>query len=318
MAADFSQLPDMPRTSRNGGYVAVCTLLLLVTALTSSWSKTALREEHRTIASQVERPPLYLPSANHIKLATLGFNNFASDILWFNTINYFGKQLRGSKDYRWLGNMCDLVTRLDPKKGFAYEFCSNMLAWEAHDYKQSISLLDRAVLELPTEWRYHYLRGFTNWYFLDRRDLARDDLVRASKLPAAPAFLASLAGRLMVDGNDVDSAVAFLKDTLSHASDDNARKVLTEKLQRAQISQDLRNLNKLTERYQKEHGQFPGTLEDLVTAQMLRYVPREPFGGRYVLEPQTGKVTNSSGEKGLEFFGKTKETGIYNMENRER
>ncbi len=305
---------------KHRGSVAVCLCIVLAGAVLQYLARNSVRDIAR--ANQIklnesssERPPLYLPESRYVRFVTLGFNNVVSDVLWFNTINYFGTQLRGKRDYRWLGQMCNLVTKLDKNKGHVYEFCSNMLAWEAKDFQGAIKLLDRAVLSHPNVWRYRYLRGFNYWYFLSRNDLALSDLQTASKLPNAPTFLASLASRLMVDQHTPEAALAFLGDLIKNSNDDMAKKVLEEKYKRGLISRDLKNLARAVETYEKQFGKKPVLLSELVSAGLIKAIPAEPFGGEYILDGLTGKITNSSGEKGLEFFGKTKDTGIFGMEN---
>lgn len=291
------------------------TLLLLFASLSSS---IVVRENLRILQLAApgvqDQTPLYLPDARYTRLVTLGFNNLSSDLFWFITINYFGKQVRGERDYRWLSEMCDLVVNLDPGKNFTYEFCGNMLSWEAGEFQKSIDLFSKAITQFPETWRFYYLRGFSYWYFLHDKEHARIDLELASRLPQAPQFLSSLAARLMVDADNPALALSFLEDLRRNATDDNAKTILNERIKRATLSRDLRALNALLQRYLQEQGGVPSSLDDLVKKHYLKFIPEEPFGGKYVLDSSSGKVLNSSGEVGLEFFGKTKDTGIYNME----
>lgn len=304
------------------GIVSLGLLSVTTTALTlaslgfciQSSARKELQVISETTKLRHDNPPIYLPAARTVKLVTLGYNNLASNILWFNTINYFGKQLRSTHDYRWLEEMCLLVTTLDPRKAHVFEFCSNMLSWEAKEFDKSIAMLDRAITAMPERWRFWYLRGFSYWYFKDRKDLAQQDLVHASKLPGAPSFLATLAARLKVDSGSPEAAIAFLNEIYNNTTDENARKVLADKLQRGYLSRDLRILQRLVDNYREQHGSLPKKLEDALPPG--KSPPPEPFGGRYLLDTASGKVTTSSGEIGLEFMGRNKDSGIFGMENR--
>ena len=260
--------------------------------------------------ANIDRPPLYLPEVKYVKLVTLGYNNLASDILWFNTLNYFGKELTASRDYRWLGQMCELVTELDPKALHVYEFCSTLLSWVAKDPALSTKLLNSAIAAKPEAWRMYYLRGFNRWYFDEDFEAAREDFILASKLPQAPEFLASLASRLLIKTKSSDSAVKFLKEMEDRTNNEAVRKAIQEKRKEALISQHLEFLREGIRRYRERYGHTPQSLEKLVSDHIITHLPEEPFGGSYALA-EDGEPTTTSGHKGLEFQGKTAKTGVF-------
>lgn len=286
-------------------------IIIVVGTVCLNWSRAELRSKKLTHSwNQEAAPPLYLPSVRHVKLVTLGFDHFFGDILWFSTINYFGKHFEQDKDYRWLGHMCELVTSLDPKARHVYEFCATMLSWVSWEAEKSTALLSKAIKAEPSYWRYWYLRGFNYWYFLNRRDLAEKDLTVAATLPGAPPFLASLASRLMVSKDEVTAAISFLKDLIANTQDENARKALEEKLKEAYISRDIRILRGMIAQYENDYGRKATSLKQLVEAKMLKAMPLDPFGAPYFIDQQSGAIKTRSGKKGLEFFGKTSDTGV--------
>lgn len=274
----------------------------------AGYSKGVLR--HSAAEIPPRDAPLYLPSAEYVKLITLGYNGFASDVLWFKTISFFGKHYRGDHEYRWFYEMCDLVTSLDPNASHVYEFCGTLLSWIANHPEDSRTILSKGVTALPDNWRIRYLRGFNAWYFLNRRDLAQQDLADAAQLPDAPPFLASLASRLMTDQSGPDTAVAFLSDMLRRSTDQSVRDALSDRLKRALLSRDLQLLQRASAEYVRQTGKAPATPDDLVAGGILKGIPPEPFGGYYYFEQPAGEPKTSSGERGLEFFGKTADTGL--------
>ena len=208
-------------------------------------TRSALKQSKSQMqAALPEQSPLYLPEAKKVRTVTLGFDQLASDILWFQTLNYFGKQIERKRDIPWLAHMCDLVTDLDRKAKHAFEFCSTLLSWVAKDPNTSVRLLDRAIDEDPNYWRYYYIRGFTHWYFLDDRKKAAKDLSKAAGLPDAPLFLSSLAGRMLASDDSPATAIRFLKNLIEQNKDPHAKTVLHEKLKLAYVSRDLKALQK--------------------------------------------------------------------------
>lgn len=197
----------------------------------------ALNQESRNSLDTEEQ--LYLPNGKGLRLISLGYHNFLADILWFNTINYFGKHYASDHDYRWLTHMCDLVTNLDPRAMHVYEFGALMLAWEANDPIQANLILTKAINtpELgihPKLWKMYYLRGFNYTFFFNDSEKAAADFAAGSKLPNADVIMKRLASKkLLTLGKDPDRAVAFLREALDTTTDPMARKALERRLQEA-------------------------------------------------------------------------------------
>ncbi len=278
-------------------------LILVVSSLSAHAAQVRIAEFKRE-RSNLDRPPLYLPEVKYVKLVTLGYNGLASDILWFNTLNYFGKQLIAGRDYEWLGQMCELVTELDPKKLYAYEFCATLLSWVAHRYELSNELLSHGINANPDYWRLYYLRGFNRWYFDEDFERAREDFTHASTLPEAPQFLASLASRLLVKTKSPESAVHFLEEMLKRTNNESVKQALDLKRREALIAQHLEFLREAIRRYTDVNGHSPKTLEELVAGNIITKIPIEPFDGNYLLN-ESGEPISSSGNTGLDFKGKT-------------
>ena len=247
-------------------------------------------------ATVQELPPIYLPEIETVRLVTLGFDPFFSDLIWFSTINYFGKQFRGDGDYQWLKKRCDLVLKLQPKASERFDFCATLLAWVVKDVEASNDILKQAVQAYPDNWRFYYLRGFNYWYFQGKEKEGAAELTHAAELPEAPEMLPSLAARLL--RSDPGAAVQFLKDSLKRTTDSAAREALSERLKQAQLTFDLVKLTSLVADFQNKYEKAPTNLEDLRDAGLLKFIPHDPFGGDYLL--QDGVVVSTSGKKGLE------------------
>jgi len=296
--------------------VLLITSILLGSGASLSYSKNWLRENTKASVDANSDTPLYLPETGYVELVTMGFNNLIADILWFNTINYFGKQFQqGGKDYKWLAHMCDLVTDLDSRREVEYEFCANMIAWEAKDFNKAQKVLTRAIENHPKAWRFYYLRGFNSWYFLLDKKAARDDLQIAARLPNAPQFLASLASSLMVETEDAKTAIKFLGELYHSAKDANEKAALAQNIKRAQLGIDIAALQKAREQFNLKYNKDITSLSDLVNAGIITSIPKDPFGGNYVYAPEWKEIASTSGERPLKFHGKDKTSGIFSQEN---
>jgi hypothetical protein len=100
---------------------------------------------------------------------------------------------------------------------------------------------------------------------------------------------------------------------IKNSSDARAKDALTEKLKHARISVDKKYLLKAMDAYQKRTGEKITDLTKLIESKIIKGNLQDPFGGNYFLDAN-GDIQTSSGEKGLEFKGKTARTGIAKKE----
>lgn len=293
---------------------AVICLALLTAGFSVSYARGSIQEIQQ--AHTQERPPLYLPEANKVRLITLGFDRFAANLLWFNTLNYFGKQLDAQADYTWLGHMCELVTDLDPKNHPVMEFCATMLSWVAQQPEVSSKLLRKAISFEPNYWRYQYLLGFNYWYFHEQKDKAQKTLQQAALIKGAPMFLANLAARLSADSDNPQLALSFLDDLLRRTTDQHARRALIEKRKLAEVTRDIAVLNSLIEKYENATNTRVNDFSQLISAGMLKELPKDPYAEVYQLDADTREITSHRGKRGLFFSGRTATTGLAHFEKR--
>jgi hypothetical protein len=185
---------------------------LLLFIISSAISQTAVLDltEKRVQESSKSKihEELYLPSGDGLSLFSLGFKNVMADVLWFRTINYFGREFAGDQDYRFLIHYVNLVVDLNPRMDFVYQFGSMMFAWELKDPKQSIALLTKGIYALPENWLLRYYRGFMYFYFFKDNDKAIEDFKIAALNINAHPMIARLAEKL-----DRESALETLSET---------------------------------------------------------------------------------------------------------
>jgi len=67
------------------------------------------------------------------------------------------------------------------------------------------------------------------------------------------------------------------------------------------VERDLQALERAVKRYREERGTVPAELSDIVRAGILRGIPEEPNGGRYLMEPG-GKVRSDRVSQRLRVF----------------
>lgn len=205
-------------------------LIITISALLVSFSFQELRELHHLNQRQLSDEPIYLPKKSSLKALSLGYENTLSHILWFQTINYFGKHYRGDKVYTWLEHMCSLSTAINENSKHIYEFCALMLSWEADKPKEAEAFLDNFIANYPNIWRPYYLQGMNAAIFLHDGNKAKEMFVKAANTEGAPVFLARLAAKKMGELEDPALAIAFLKSMIIQTKDESQVSALKHRL----------------------------------------------------------------------------------------
>ncbi len=274
---------------------AGCLLIAAMLALTvhSQRGLAVIQKSASTHTSEA----LYLPNENAVKFISFRYEKVLANYLWFRTINYFGKHYASDQHYQWLYHMCDLVTTLDPRARHVYEFCGSMLAWEVNAPAEARTLLTKAVEHDPDYWKFPYLRGFVSLYFLNDPESAKDDFMRASKLPGVHPMVVGLAAKTVALQDDPGQAIAFLENILKTTDDQFARKVLIDRLRELSYERDLRRLEGALERFRAARGENPPSIEALAPFLDAEVSLSDPYGGRYTLDG--GAIKSTSNHKRL-------------------
>lgn len=249
----------------------------------------------RVDADQAEL--VYLPKAQYLRLMSLGYDNVLADVLWFRTINYFGKHYRGDRLYPWLAHMCDLVTDLDPRAEHVYRFAATILPWEADQADAGIRLLEKGVKALPNSWLLHYWLGFSYYFFKDDFESATKYLRIAAQLPGAHPSVARLAARLASQHYGPETTMRFLSEIRNNAYSEEMRQVINENMREARLASHLEQLDAAIAYYKRRNGSPPPDIRALLDAGLITHVPEDPFGGVYEIDAENGKARSSTGHQ---------------------
>ena len=247
---------------------------------------------------------LYLPDGEYLKIASLGYRELIADLLWIQSIQVMGEKKVSESSGRWLYRALDVITTLDPKFVRAYEAGGLALTTLVVLPEESNRLMMKGMRHNPAEWKLPFLIGINYYYELYDDAKAAEYMAQASRLPGAPSGLATLAANLYVSGHSPQQAVNLLAALYEEATDDSARKLLEVRLKIVLTERDLQLLEQMINRYRKQNGQYPPTLEALVQAGLLSALPVEPSGGRYLYDAKSGAVSSSEMTERLTLTGR--------------
>lgn len=260
--------------------------------------------DHQRAAVPKLQQFMYLPGGEQLRMAVLGYHQVAADVLWLQAIQAMGERKISPEGGAWIAHALDVITTLDPRFVRVYQAGGIALTTLVPRYAESNQLLAKGIRHNPDDWQLPFLLGF-NYYYNEYDDAkAAEYIARASRLPGAPVYLAGLAARLYVSAHTPEDALVFLSQVHEHTTDENVRRVLEQRIGEVVVERDLLLLEETIHRYRALHKRAPARLEDLVRPGFLRELPREPFGGRYLYDPQTQTVRSSEVKERMKIYGK--------------
>jgi hypothetical protein len=279
-------------------------LLAVGAALIAAWTLLQGHLDRQRAAAPKLQRFMYLPEGEYLRIAVLGYEQVVADLLWIQAVQAMGERRVSDEAGTWIVRALDVITTLDPRYVRVYEMGGIALTTLVPLYEESNQLLQKGVTHNPQVWQLPYLLGF-NYFFHLYDDLkAAESLAQASLLQGAPDFLAKLAARLYVSARTPQIAIDFLVQVHARTTDENVKRVLEQRLKEVLVERDLLLLEEAVRRYREAFGGPPESLEDLVRKGVLRDLPREPFGGRYLYDPRTQAVRSSEVKERMKLFGK--------------
>jgi len=248
--------------------------------------------------ARLGEPPelVYAPPAKFLELVSLGYRHALADLLWFRTIDYFGRHYRKDRLYPWLAEMCERVTDLDPAAEHVYRFGGVILPWEANDIDAGIALLEKGVRNLPDSWTLRYMLGFSYYFFRDDLEGASRELRAALHLPDAPSFLAGLLAVIDSAHRGPNAALEFLQAALASSPVPEVRETIRQQIAELEFARTWGAVEAAIARYRELYGRTPSHVRELVRAGLLSAEPTDPFGGQFLIDANSGALRSSTGK----------------------
>jgi hypothetical protein len=146
-----------------------------------------------------------LPSPEFLKHVSIGYDDVVADVLWFQTMQYYGEWRLRQHGLEFFRHMVDCVIALDPHFEEAYRFAGMVLAEDMQRPDQAIALLQEGMSRNPRSWWLPFEAGFVEYVVRMDDAAACVWFERAAQVPGAPdfprrfaAFVAGRAGDLQV------------------------------------------------------------------------------------------------------------------------
>ena len=202
---------------------------------------------------------------------------------------------------RRMYRLLDYSVEVDPKFAGAYRFAAAALPHEtgtgkAYGVLGAVQILEKGLRERPDDWHMGFLLGFLQSYYLWDFSAAAHSMAIASRQKGAPGWVGLLATRLAAQGGELEIAVSLAEAMVNQTTEDATRKEWQDRVDALHMERDLRAIEEAARRYREARGHFPRSVHALVAERFLPGAPREPHGGRYVIEPD-GSARSTAAER---------------------
>ncbi len=183
-------------------------------------------------APTAEAPsPLFLPRAEALRPALLGFDGLAADLFWLRTVQYFGGRVERRQNLPQLYQLVDLTTSLDPHFLEAYEYGGLFLVI-ARQLPQAIAIYEKGIAANPGRWELPHDLG--RLYFLELRDY--DKALYwwqiTDRLPGRPAYIPRFLIRLQAKTGHLETALELWEQMLEQSQSEDIRAIARREIEK--------------------------------------------------------------------------------------
>lgn len=260
---------------------------LLLVACAVGWSlELRTLDTLRTGATLEE--VLYISSPSVLRRMSLGYTGLLADLYWTRTVQYFGrKHVERAKRYDLLPKLLDITTGLDPHLVVAYKYGSIFLAQQPPegagmpDY--AVQFVEKGIRDNPDDWQLYYHLGFI--HYIERNDYvaASQAFLRGAEVPGAHPWLRIIGAAMAQHGGDLETARRMWIYIYESTDDKFIRSNAAKRLRALEVDQVVSQLEAAIQHYRERTGELPSSWQDMITAGLLRGVPRDPTGAPYRL-----------------------------------
>lgn len=263
-------------------------LALLLLGFVSVW-KLQERLDTQRKAARLQEEGLLLRSPNLVKRLSLEYAPLAAALYWTGAVQYFGEKHRlHERNFDLLWPLLDITTTLDPNLTVAYRFGSSFLSEPlprgAGMPDKAVELLERGIAANPDYWRYYQDLG--NVYYFDLKDYAKASAAfeRGSRLPGAMDWMKVMAAKIAEEGESLETSAFLWKEIYTTTKIEEIRKNAESHLKVIQAQMDIRELDRLSAEFAKRTGHPPTSFAELISAGMLRGIPKDADGFPYEMD----------------------------------
>jgi hypothetical protein len=258
------------------------------------------------VRSKREHEPPLLPRPELLTVLGNAQRHMLADYYWVLTTEATGRA-SNRDEYRDIADYAELVSELDPKFRPLYVFAGVAVPYNLGretwvNTEESTRILNKGFLLFPDYVYLRILLAYNLSYFHRQYQQAADILRDTFKLPGAPGYLPALATRLYAQAGAIDAGLSLAQSLLLNAPDSSTRSAFERRTKELLLERELQRLDNAVAEFRKQKGRLPATVLEVVSAGVIREIPRDPLGGAIVIGPDGRSYSTVAGNQRLEIF----------------
>ncbi len=226
------------------------------------------------IANPDEEPEYdlyYIPNPEYLHIVSAGFREFLADVYWIRTVQYFGRRTdfddiplilarlktekvvspkfyeireRNRVKFRYLYDLCNVITELDPYFLDAYTFAGLFLSFKLDRPDLSIKILEKGLKNIPDNWQIPYHLGFNYYFYIENKEKAVDYFMKAGEMTGCPPGVISLAQGILVEQGKTEIAIDFIQGVRDRTDKEDIRSEMDRVLEQLKAGKGNNSLKK--------------------------------------------------------------------------
>jgi len=244
---------------------------------------------------------LYLSSST-LKKISLGYKELVADIYWLRALQYFGGKNFSNQNSELLYKYFDILTDLDSKFVNAYRFGGTFLAepppMGLGDIEKGAMLFDKGRANNPDNFRIPFEQAFIYYIYVKDYERAADLFYEASAKPGLSPFRrASIRGMAASShnyGGNRELSKKIWREIYENTTNEKRKNFARKNLEELRTMDIEDSLTDILREYIKAHKREPKSLDVLKQAGLIKEIPTEPLGGRFIIASKLSAVKSST------------------------
>ena len=181
--------------------------LFLFTLLIFFKSTVEIRLQSFRSGRPALKPLQAASQAKSLQRFSFGMDNLIAASLWVTLLQDASHEKLVDGTVSWEYAMLNSITTLDRPFLRAYDFGASFLSIFRQDREGAKLLLEKMVHQFPNHWQPHYLLAFHLYSELFNYPAAANEMMKASQMSGAPAYLAALGVGLLSESGSLHQAL---------------------------------------------------------------------------------------------------------------
>ncbi|MCK4576008.1 hypothetical protein KAU34_06345 [candidate division WOR-3 bacterium] len=224
---------------------------------------------------------LYFPSGKFVEEISLGYNELFADLIWLRAVQYFGEHQMTDRKFIHLYHILDILTTLDKKFIHGYTFGGFLLESSAGEPENVDLLLHKGEFYNPKRWEIPFVRGFIYCFFRGDNKVSALFFLRASGKPEAPDMCKRFAGFTYQKEGDKFKALKLWEQLYRHSNNQIEKETALRYIKDMIMLIQMDSLNVALKQYTHEMGEFPKSIQQMVTNGFLERKLIHPWEDEY-------------------------------------